>query len=163
MPLLADDDEANGYHVDSIPPARRLGAVSAEEGGVSRILGPEARLPNQMAPRALEPTRKANADEFSGSRRVYAGRNLRRDRRQAEAVHPELLLKTRLVDGLWMPESRRWGPSIPLLKPSSDNRDSRTAIPASSEIDNRAGAVSNDDLAPPDVPELVAHLSLLQS
>src|SRR5260370_37458218 len=120
-----------------VPSTRFLGAVCAEDRRISRALRPEPRLPHQVAARTLKPSREPYAHELPGPLRVHAGRDLRRDGRQAEAVNTELPLEPRLKDRLWMPEPRWWRPSIPLLEPASDNGNSGATVTSGPKVDNR--------------------------
>jgi len=136
MTALADHDEPNWHDVETVPATRFLRAISTVEGRIPRILGPEARLSNEMATWALEPARKANAHELARLLGVDTWCYLWRDGRKAKTLNTKLLLKAWLVDGLGVPKAGRWCPPVPLVDAGGDDRDACTSETARTKVDD---------------------------
>jgi hypothetical protein len=115
MPPLTDNNESNRQNVYSIAAARFFGTFGAIEGRIASVLGPKPRLADDVALRALKPTRKADADKLPCIVPIYTRGYLRSDGRKPETVHAKLLLKPRLENSLGMPKSTRRRPTIPFL------------------------------------------------
>ena len=156
MAMLAGEDEPDRDHMDAMPSGRR--APSAVQRRVASVLSPIAGLLETVALRAEQPLREADTGQQRHKAVLIA---FPADRGKAKAPDVELPFQTRLLDALRVQQSRRFGPTVPLVEAGSNDGHCGGPVPARPEIDDGSGAVVAHHLAAADFAQFIlGHLQV---